>query len=873
MFLKKAGTIFISLVLVFGVFGFFYPEEIYSQQSIAITNVSDNSTLYAGGSVPKFDKLEITFSIANSVADNFQLPYDSNPPANLGVSGITVDASFLPPGESNWDNAISQPAFYYQDFLQETRNNNTRDWLYPTSTFSWKVRYAPQQIGEWQYRLTAKDASGTTTTSSRAFSVSESGNKGFIRVSPTDRRYFEFDDGTYFPAFGYNMNFNHINWIYPLKQNQANFVSMGQNKVQLVRLWLSQWSIFGAGWNPWKGLYSQGGDPPATFLVSNVNQYSDDNNELSIKIGDQTDRCVFHDPYNNAPIAVKRATPYQIRIYYYPDSLIGLGGFAAKLGDHNGCATATPITPYVREGAQAEWQWLTGTFTTTANQDYLDNLYLHLENMTSGNVRVAEVEMREMVNGSPVGPNILQKPKMDQHTYFDQRNSYAFDLVVGLAKQNGVYLRPVVGDHREWTFTHIDHSGNPTADSSGSGFYFYGPGDTTVNKTRWLQRAWWRYLQARWGYSPNIHSWEYVNEGDPNYSGHRISANMMGEYFRQFTPHQMVSTSVWSGSTSTWNLNNYPGIDFADVHRYIGRDEAASQYYDAAEATLTISQNRGVPQTGGSWPIIRGETGFVTTQGNTNSVSDELRQDTDGIWLHNFLWAGLNSNGLIESYWYENYHVYDCPVAGSQQGCPLSFDHRSHYKPVVDFLTAIPLSRGGYLDAEAYGYDTNTLRVVGQKDALRNRAHLWIQNRNHTWKNVVDSAPLAPVSAAISIDGFGPNTTLKVEWWNTYTGEVERTDNISTDIAGTLDIQVSNLTTDLAVKIGDYDQVIPSPTIPTLQPGDANGDAKVDGLDYVIWLTNYGDSNPNGPNSGDFNSDDAVDGIDYVIWLTNYNST
>lgn len=52
---------------------------------------------------------------------------------------------------------------------------------------------------------------------------------------------------------------------------------------------------------------------------------------------------------------------------------------------------------------------------------------------------------------------------------------------------------------------------------------------------------------------------------------------------------------------------------------------------------------------------------------------------------------------------------------------------------------------------------------------------------------------------------------------------------------------------------------------PVPVPGDANGDGRVDGLDYVAWLTNYG-----GSGSGDFNNDGRVDGLDYVIWLNNY---
>jgi hypothetical protein len=53
-------------------------------------------------------------------------------------------------------------------------------------------------------------------------------------------------------------------------------------------------------------------------------------------------------------------------------------------------------------------------------------------------------------------------------------------------------------------------------------------------------------------------------------------------------------------------------------------------------------------------------------------------------------------------------------------------------------------------------------------------------------------------------------------------------------------------------------------------PGDTNGDNKVDGVDYVTWLTHYNQQTSDGVKDGDFNNDGKVDGVDYVIWLTHY---
>lgn len=68
----------------------------------------------------------------------------------------------------------------------------------------------------------------------------------------------------------------------------------------------------------------------------------------------------------------------------------------------------------------------------------------------------------------------------------------------------------------------------------------------------------------------------------------------------------------------------------------------------------------------------------------------------------------------------------------------------------------------------------------------------------------------------------------------------------------------------------------PTPT-PTPQcsplPGDGNRDCNVNGIDYVIWLNNYGRNGPPeslSPVDGDYFDDDKINGIDYVVWLNNY---
>jgi hypothetical protein len=66
-----------------------------------------------------------------------------------------------------------------------------------------------------------------------------------------------------------------------------------------------------------------------------------------------------------------------------------------------------------------------------------------------------------------------------------------------------------------------------------------------------------------------------------------------------------------------------------------------------------------------------------------------------------------------------------------------------------------------------------------------------------------------------------------------------------------------------------YERVADSPV-----PGDANGDDKVDGHDYLVWANHFGDDPaadpPGSPANGDFNDDGVVDGLDYLVWVAYY---
>jgi hypothetical protein len=433
-----------------------------------------------------------------------------------------------------------------------------------------------------------------------------------------------------------------------------------------------------------------------------------------------------------------------------------------------------------------------------------------LENVHQGIVHVQSVSLREDLGGGKLGPEMMIKPSMEHHQYIADEKAYAFDKIVQNAERNGVYLKLVVMEKNDKIYAKMaDDGGWANPDNAPNGFYGIG---RTVNKTRWLQQMWWRYLQARWGYSPNIHSWELTNEGNPTLTRHYELADEFGKFMhcRAFGvdpgpgdgakcslnhPNaHLVTTSFWHSfpGSQFWMNDKYPNIDYANLHAYVSTSfaplaEKELMQWDAAYYRIWHSQHIAGLRVGK--PTIRGEAGLDAPNQQSQTVLG-LDRDTKGVWLHNYLWSGLHAGGLYELYWW-NAHIWRDGV-----------DHRVKYKGVASFLSDVLLNKGGYADW-AGTVSNGGVRVVGQKNTATGAMHLWVQNRQHTWKNVVDGVSISPVSAEIVVPGFRAGTTYWLERWDTWTpgGRIASADSLVADSSGNLRIAVSSLQTDVALKV------------------------------------------------------------------------
>jgi len=815
--------------------------------SMSIVFISDNTASYPAQTVPRYAKFEATFDVRNTVAGNLQLPYDANPPSGIEPNkyplhnGISVDVLF---STDNFVTTYSQPAFPYQSYddqAKTTPDGRTREWHYPTGDVVWKVRFAPHLTGVWQYKIVARDAGGSAESAVLTFSVSPSSNKGFIRVSAKDPRYFEFDDGSPFIPLGLN---DTLHLDEPARATEPVYKTYAANGINLLRVWAS--SLHGSAWLEWiggrnvyDGYLPRSGleafrDPASNKAqLTQVVEYDGPNLQSA-----WYDACRFQ--FWDNPESVKPNTTYRLRITYRGEGLAGPRvsgqlkyGLVGKISNEwlSNCyepGTGTVITNYGQN--TSDWATLEGTWQSGSNY-FLPKIYLGLENVTQGRALIDSVSLREDLGNGQFGPEVITQPSMQYDLYFAQEPSYSLDKIVALAEQSGIYLKMVLEDKSDTTYQKMDDDGTYVLGGEQDNLDgFYGLG-RKLNRAKWIHQAWWRYVQARWGYSPSILSWELTNEGDPWLPSHYELADEMGKFmhctvfgvaaaagdaqkctYRHPASH-LVTTSFWTSfpALQFWKNAAYPNVDYADLHAYIStsdvgiaEDGLRKMQWDSAYYHLGHSKEIGGWELGK--PAMRGEAGIDSLTSQTEQP--DLSKDTQGIWLHKLLWSTLDSGAMPELHWWRD-NIENNP---GPDGVPGLYEV---FRPLSKFMLGIPINNGNYA-AASVTTSSAALRVIGQQDSVKGNAHLWLDNSAHTWKNVVDNAIIQPITGTVSIAGM-PEGSYIVTWFDTYSG-ASSTKTVASN-GRTVTLPLSNLTSDIAVKIERQAPTSPRPLrIPTV-PG------------------------------------------------------
>ncbi len=482
-------------------------------------------------SIGQYEIIELGADIS-TVATNLFWPYDPQPPPSIppGV-GVTVDGLF---SDDNWQSTIVVPGFFYLDY--ERRG----DAFIPIGKPEWRVRFAPPRIGTWQAKLRVTDASGTTMYpegDGLVFQCVRSQNHGFVKVSARDPRYFELSDGTPLLSPGINAN------IRSVADAEAKFATWGENGVRIVRWWMNY-----RGWqNPFGGgdVATSGGPQWSFSLTMSTDGGCKPGDRYSAKLlpGRDTKQSVF----------LLGGKTYRFSGWIKTDSVIA--GPDQGIVPYVGSQRGTPLA------GSSDWTKF-DVYYTAPSDGWVSVGVRHTG--TAGTGYFDDVELRYTTDGGASwSENCLLKGDIDFQNYIDLQEAYKVDLIFQIAKQHGVYLKTVIAEKQDKSLGCIAADGS-TAERSDNNFYA-----SENHPSRWLQKAFWRYMTARWGCFTSLHSWELCNEGDPFNGNHWNAASALADYVHSIDPNKaMCTTSFWhSIPMDFWKTS---ACDYIDLHEYIG---------------------------------------------------------------------------------------------------------------------------------------------------------------------------------------------------------------------------------------------------------------------------------------------------------------
>ena len=524
------------------------PEN--SLSSLSISGISRSSS-----TVPLYEKLEVRFEINGTVAENLQWPYDpDNIPGLTTKTGITVDGLFLPPGEQNWAKAIVIPAFLYQPTVIDrsvTANDANSEWIYPQGDAYWVLRFSPNKKGTWHYKVRAQDDSNYpewSESENESFTAKnpEEGVHGFVRVSARDRRYFEFSDGAFFTGTGINASDSGI--YHAEKRAEQEFQGYASGKTNFSRTWMDMESIWSRGTHEWDGWNRASGTADPLRSIEQV--YED--HDFAIKLSGEGDNFIAQ--YSNGSQqmtgGLDAGKSYKVRI---TANLQGVdpSELQVRLISDNSNFNST-IKTFAPDGSWQitdlgnGWKRFESRFTNQQGRFTFSWSKALAVGITSGDsAYIDEVYIGEDLGEDKIGPNIVFKGKMNYHHYFDPISSSNYDEIFSLAEQYGIHIKAVITDKEDNILTRIqleDGFYDPALPRKNPENFYSWRGE----KVRRLHTYYWRYLAARWGYTRAVHSWELVNEGDPDSSQLYDITNHFAQTINALDHNHMATTSFWT---------------------------------------------------------------------------------------------------------------------------------------------------------------------------------------------------------------------------------------------------------------------------------------------------------------------------------------
>jgi len=183
------------------------------------------------------------YELKFSLPDRYANPFD---PTQIDAGAVITQ----PDGTTH-----TIVAFYYQPHYRI--EDELGQPVEPEGIPEWRIRYCPRQPGEHTVLLYARDALGETVAAEVVRFTARPASADalrFVRVSEKDRRYFEFDDGTFFYPIGHNLRSatdDRMDDKFPWRFRKAEgstayrryFQRMQDAGENMAEVWMSAWSL------------------------------------------------------------------------------------------------------------------------------------------------------------------------------------------------------------------------------------------------------------------------------------------------------------------------------------------------------------------------------------------------------------------------------------------------------------------------------------------------------------------------------------------------------------------------------------------------------------------------------------------------------
>ncbi len=297
-----------------------------------------------------------------------------------------------------------------------------------------------------------------------------------------------------------------------------------------------------------------------------------------------------------------------------------------------------------------------------------------------------------------------------------QWNLWAFDKIIDEAHADGIYLQTVLdaqfphfgGEEGQWGGSpYVRQYVYPTGTSIGAGkhngpyahpeYYWNGAGDTTTQGALYYWKRQYKYMMARWGYSPNMAVWQILSENDQilayrsdtaydcsnDYTYYSRNTNITGAlntfldtvvgyvknnvdvnhhlYSTSYTPRQFApyfrDPSGVTIQDYYANLNS-PNIDIMDMHFYTGdlygnaprdQDVNLARYYIEEDMHGSDSLQLGFDKPfhfGEGSNYLKNDSVFDPhTNHNRYETITDLYDNYD-VTFHNEIWATSFMNSM-----------------------------------------------------------------------------------------------------------------------------------------------------------------------------------------------------------------------------------